>query len=48
MGRGRGRIVAGEERKEHKHLQAAIMCNFPTAAKLEPPNKTRRQIYSPD
>lgn len=28
--------VVGEEKERDKHLQAAIMGNFPTAAKLKP------------
>lgn len=41
--------VVGEEKERDKHLQAAIMGNFPTAAKLKPPKtKQRGQIYSLD
>lgn len=41
--------VVGEEKARDKHLQAAIMGNFPTAAKLKPPKtKQRGQIYSLD
>lgn len=41
--------VVGEEKERDKHLHAAIMGNFPTAAKLKPPKtKQRGQIYSLD